>query len=185
MPKVLSAKSLWWFTLWWCGESPSKAVRVAAFGFVSALTSQAWCHFVCWSCCPRLQITHNPYRNFDYNRTYFMPKFTPPPPNRSIWRYSPGLSADSKLGCNSCSTDQLDVSIICLGFGVVVFVCGERKWLAYVAKASPSVLCILCMRVCVCRCACGHGQSSLCGHGAWSLPVVSWGPVTQGNQDTL
>lgn len=74
------------------------------------------------------------------------------PPNRSIWRCSPGLSADSKLGCNSCSTDQLYVSIICLGFGVVVFVCGERKWLAYVAKPSPSVLRILCMRVCVSMC---------------------------------
>lgn len=28
--------------------------------------------------------------------------------------------------------------------------CGERKWLAYVAKPSPTVLRILCMRVCVC-----------------------------------
>lgn len=35
--------------------------------------------------------------------------------------------------------------------GVVVFVCGERKWLAYVAKARPSVLRILFVCVCCMR----------------------------------
>lgn len=44
------------------------------------------------------------------------------------------------------------MSIIDLGFGVVVFVGGERKWLAYVAKARPTVVCILLMHVCLSMC---------------------------------
>lgn len=35
------------------------------------------------------------------------------------------------------------MSIICLGFRLVLFVCQERKWLAYVVKVRPLVLPVL------------------------------------------
>ena len=62
--------------------------------------------------------------------------------------------------------------IICLGFGVVVFVCGERKWLAYVAKARPSVLRIL--AVCVCLCVNVHAVMVRALHVDMVLRVSRW-----------
>ena len=69
--------------------------------------------------------------------------------------------------------------------------CVDRKWLAHVVKVRSSVpLAFVCVRASMCVCVCGRGRSFLgpwssCGQGAWSLPVVSWGSVTQRNQDTL